>query len=176
MAKEILEFLFSSRTQEVLISSKSLTYLGIGVVFLSLSTPIFAMFQAIGKASVPVKIMAVGVIIKLIGNIILIPIPSLNINGAAISTTVCYIVIFFVSIILLTKYMNIKIKFSSVFVKPLYSAMMCGITARLCYDVLNGFVSDKIALLSSITSGGIIYLILLYLLNYINKAKIKSFF
>ncbi len=60
LSKEILSFLFKSKTYEIIVSYNSLSILGIGVIFLSLSTTVFAMLQAIGKADIPLKIMILG--------------------------------------------------------------------------------------------------------------------
>ena len=59
----------------------------------------------------PVKYLFVGAVIKLVLNIILIGIPSINIMGAGISTVCCYGVIAFLSINKLRKIINVKIRF-----------------------------------------------------------------
>lgn len=175
LSEEILTFLFSSKTQEIIITSKSLLYLGIGVIFLSMSSPVFSMFQSIGKSYIPVKLMIIGVIIKLLGNIILIPIPSLNINGAAISTTLCYIVIFILSVIFIIKETGIRFNIFKIIMKPVYSSFMCAITAKIIYDNTVTKFGNKISLIIGIFAGCIVYFVLLYLLNYLKKENIKSF-
>lgn len=84
--------------------SRKSEFLGIGVIFLSLSFPLFSMFQAIGRADLPVKLMIAGVAVKLAGNMILIPMPHINVAGAAISTLLCYLVIFILSVIIYCNY------------------------------------------------------------------------
>lgn len=176
LSHEILTFLFGNRAAEIAVCERSLTALGIGIIFLSLSAPIFSMLQAVGKSSAPVKIMIVGVIIKLIGNLILIPIPFLNVTGAAISTTLCYAVICFLAIRTLSKSTNTKINFLAISLKPLYSGILCGITARIVYDFSERFLSDTVSLLVSIAFSGAIYLISAYLFGIFTKRMLKNFF
>ena len=64
MSKEILLFLYQDRVAECTVSAESLGFLGIGVIFLALSFPLFSMFQAIGKADLPVKVLGNGKLTK----------------------------------------------------------------------------------------------------------------
>ncbi len=157
LSKAILLFLYPDRIPELTASSDALMFLGIGVIFLSLSFPLFSMFQAVGRADMPVKLMIAGVIIKLLGNLLLIPIPQINVSGAAISTLLCYMTIFILSVIMYFKYTKIKIKIFSAIFPSLISGMLCGTTARLIYCSVS--LENKIALPLSIMAGGIVYLI-----------------
>lgn len=176
LSKEILIFLFKEKIYEILISYKSLSILGIGVIFLSLSTTIFSMLQALGRNDVPLKAMVLGTIIKVIGNIILVPIPEININGAAISTTISYIIIFIASTISLLKETKIKItaKIKSGIIIMLYSSLLCGLSAKIAHMILSNFLSYRINLLLSIVFGGFIYLIFVATISYFDKSAVKS--
>ncbi len=158
LSKEVLLFLYSNRLSECTVSAESLKYLGIGVIFLSLSFPLFSMFQAIGKADLPVKLMAVGVAVKFVGNMLLIPIPSINVSGAAIATLLCYFVIFILSVIYYCKYTKIRIKLFSTFFPATFSGIFCGITARLIYSALP--LENRLALPLAVLAGGLVYLVL----------------
>ncbi len=127
------------------------------IIFLALSFPVFSMLQAIGRADAPVKIMIAGVIVKFLGNILLIPIPEINVAGAAISTLLCYVLIFIMSLIIYSKAAGIRIKIFSILLPPVFSGIMCAVTANLAYNVLP--FENLIALPASIAAGGIVYLI-----------------
>lgn len=174
LAKPILQFLYSSRADEIFVVDRSLAILGLGVIFLALSTPAFAMLQAIGRADLPVKIMLVGVLLKLAGNIVLMYIPEINIDGAAISTTLCYIIICVMSLRSLKKLTGVKFDILRLFVKPTFAALMCGGTAYLCYNFLNLSHGNKISVLISITAGGLIYVLCLFLSNVGEIDNLKS--
>jgi len=174
LANPILQLLYSSRQNEIMAVDTSLAILGIGIVFLSLAIPIFAMLQAIGRADLPVKIMLIGVSVKLIGNLTLIYIPKINVDGAAISTTLCYAVICVVSLISLKKITKVRLDFTRLFIKPTFAGLMCAGTAFLSYDLTNSFLGIKLSALLSICAGGLVYLICLLLLNVTNGEKIKE--
>lgn len=158
LAKPVLELLYPSRTDEIQLAYESLSYLGIGVIFLSLSFPVFSMLQGTGRADIPLKIMLVGVAVKFIGNIILVSIPQINITGAGISTDLCYLVILILSLYKLCRHTDIKINFVKLFFSSFYSGLLCAITAVLAYDIIG---STIIAILC----GGFIYMIAVYLLD-----------
>ena len=99
LAKPILLFIFPNRIRECAVSEQSLAFLGIAVIFLALSFPIFSCLQATGRADIPVKLMLAGVAVKLAGNLVLITIPEINVAGAAISTLLCYFIIFVLSLV-----------------------------------------------------------------------------
>lgn len=176
LSKEILTFLFKDKIYEILISYKSLSILGIGVIFLSLSTTFFSMLQAIGRPDIPLKAMIFGTIIKILGNIVLIPIPEININGAAISTTVSYIIIFVISAISLFKESDMKITKSikSSIEIMVYSSLLCGLSARIAHSLLSDLVSYRINLLLSIVFGGFIYLIFTATISHFDKSAVNS--
>lgn len=173
LSKPILQFLFSSRIDEISVSYNALAILGLAVIFLSITTPAFAMLQAIGKPKLPVKIMIIGVIMKLIGNLCLIPIPEININGAAISTVLSYGIICISALYFLCKEAKIKIA-ASIFLKPLYSGILCGLSSNLVYGWLEMLLGNKLSLIISIAIGGLIYLLSLYLLGVKAENHIKS--
>ncbi|MGN1480776.1 putative polysaccharide biosynthesis protein [Porcipelethomonas sp.] len=157
LAKPILLFIFPGRVQECAVSEESLAFLGIAVIFLALSFPIFSCLQAIGRADAPVKLMLAGVAVKLAGNLILIPIPEINVSGAAISTLLCYFIIFILSSIVYAKAAGIRINFLKTFTPSLISGLFCGLTAWCVYPVLP--FENILSLPISVCAGGIVYLI-----------------
>ncbi len=169
LAKPVLELLFSSRNNEIEIVSESLSYLGLGVIFLALSFPLFSIFQGTGKAVMPLKIMIVGVAIKFIANIILIPIPQINISGAGISTDLCYLAILILSVIFIQKHTGIKLNLIKILFPSAYGGLLCAVTAVLVYDI------TEMTILA-ILCGGIIYLISVYLSDskFFNKKITKK--
>ncbi|MCC8042999.1 MAG: polysaccharide biosynthesis C-terminal domain-containing protein [Oscillospiraceae bacterium] len=93
MAKQVLELLFSGNSLEIQVSARPLAVLALALPFLCISSAAFALFTAVGRADIPVKLMTLGTVVKLIGNIILTAVPQLNVIGAAIFTLLCYAVI-----------------------------------------------------------------------------------
>ncbi len=176
LSKPILEFLFKSRSDEIFVSYQSLSILGLAVIFLSTSIPCFSIFQAIGRADIPLKILIPSVIIKLIGNMTLMRIDRFNILGAAISTTICYLYISICSLSELINISRIKLNILSLSIPILISSSGCVFTALLTYNLLTNNLPQRISLLLSIFFGVIFYILLMILLCVMTKyAKIRDF-
>jgi stage V sporulation protein B len=164
LSKPILLFLFTARQQEVEIAYSSLSYLGIAVILCCITYPVFSILQAIGRVDLPLKIMLTGVIVKLVSNLILIPLPKYGINGAAIGTVLSYTVITVISFIALRKVTNVKINSLRVIWSPLYAGLLCGITAMLTYSFLH-YLPNHFALPVSILIGGAIFIFSSWLMS-----------
>lgn len=158
LAEKILMFLYSGQPDEVYASVRPLQYLMPGMIFLCISFPVFSMLQAIGKPSLPLKIMIIGTLIKLLGNLILIPLMS--ISGAALSTTISYAFILIVSLAAYLKAAEIKLYFQD-FLLVIYSALFCGAAAWIADTRLSLFLSSNQSMFLSTAAGGIVYIIIL---------------
>lgn len=174
LAKPILNLLFSSRPNEVEIAWVSLAVMGIGVIFLALSTPLFAVMQAIGRADLPVKHMLVGAILKLVLNIFLVSVPQLNINGAAIATAICYALIFFLELVALIRVTNMKFRFGAMFFKPMLAALFCAVGAYAANGLCCRAFPQKVSALIAIAASAVIYLIVLFGIKGVTKSDLLS--
>lgn len=158
LSGEILHFLFPMQPDEVQICINSLRLLMPGMICLCISYPLFSMLQAIGKASAPLKIMIFGALLKLIGNVILIPL--MGVDGAALSTSLCYAIILAVSLKIYINAAEVKIS-PAPFITILYSGLMCGASAYLVSDILTVHKAGNTAvLLVSAAVGGAVYILL----------------
>lgn len=163
LSPEILLFLFARQSEEAEICINSLRLLMPGMVCLCVSFPLFSMLQAIGKASVPLKIMLIGTLIKLAGNLVLIPFMSAD--GAAVSTSVCYIVILAVSLGVYMKSTGISISVMP-FISVLYAGILCGAAAYISAGLCGRYGgSNFVSICVSVVSGGIVYILSLWLLS-----------
>jgi stage V sporulation protein B len=161
-APEILGILYPRQSDEAAICVSSLRYLMAGMVFLCVSYPLFSMLQAVGKPTAPLKIMLIGTAVKLAGNLLLIP--FMGVDGAALSTTICYGVILVLSVRIFTASANLRLKLLP-FIKIAYAGAMCGGAAYLTSAFLQkSEISVMIRLAFAGATGGIVYLILLVVL------------
>ncbi|MGN1101549.1 MAG: oligosaccharide flippase family protein, partial [Huintestinicola sp.] len=81
LAEPVLDTLFGGRVLEISVCTGAMRVLGAAVPFVCISSAAFAVLQAADRADIPVKLMAVGAAVKLIGNIILTPLPELGVTG-----------------------------------------------------------------------------------------------
>lgn len=172
LSGEILHFLFPKQSDEVEICIDSLRFLMPGMICLCVSFPLFSMLQAIGKASSPLKIMILGAVVKLGGN--LIAIPFMGVNGAALSTSLCYVVILAVSLKIYIRETDIQLNFRP-FGIVLYAGIMCGAAAYLTADILKlQNMNNVVVLLASAATGGIIYITVLLVMKDMFKSSSSS--
>lgn len=174
LSREILSALFPSKPVETELCAFSLSVLGIAVAFLCMSSTIFAVLQAAGRPDLPVKLMLLGVAVKLAGNLLLVRIPELNIAGAAISTLLCYAVIFLPAAVILTRLTKAdKAYLKGMLLKIAYCSAMCGGGALLAKNLLAERLENIVLLIISIFSGVIFYIISTILLGIITKSTLK---
>jgi len=159
LAPEILGFLYPQQTDEAAFCVSSLRWLMTGMVCLCISYPLFSMLQAVGKPSAPLKIMLFGTAVKLVGNLAFMP--FMGVNGAALSTSVCYGVILTVSLKAYIKAVDMKIS-AVPFGKVIYSGIMCGGAAYLAASLLRKTgAADLVTIAVSAAAGGVVYIVLI---------------
>ena len=123
---------------------------------------------------VPVKLMAVGAVIKLVMNYFLVGIQDINIKGAPFGSLACYAFMFVGSVVILMRTTGVKLNIVSTFVKPLAAAMLCGVGAWGSAALLDGVVGNKIATLAAICIAVVIYAISLFALKALTRDDILS--
>lgn len=156
LSSEIMTFLFPRQSDEVAICINSLRLLMPGMVFLCVSYPLFSMLQAIGKTALPLKIMLLGTAVKLVGNLVLIP--FMGVDGAALSTSLCYGIILAVSLAVFIKTSGIHIS-AAPFLRVIYAGIMCGASAYLTAALLEAKnMSTAAVIIFSALIGGAVYI------------------
>lgn len=174
LAEPVIALLYSSLGPEKHASSGALLeILAIGVIFLTLVQAFTAILQSINKQFHPVKNLAIGLVVKVILSYILIGMPSINIKGAAISTTISYLV---VALLNWRDINNTKIKINLVKISSrtlLSSAIMAlatGVSFKLLRSVLE---SQSLATLGSIAVAGLVYSVSLFITGAITKEDLE---
>lgn len=171
----VMELLYGD-VASVEIGSVLLAILGIAAIFSGISVPITSMLQAIGKPMVPVINVAVGAVLKVIVNFLLVGRPQMNIKGAPVGTAVCYFYIFVSNIICLIKYSGIKPDFISTLVKPFISGVICGICAFGVSRLLSNYGLGTLIIVGvSIAVAAIVYIAAIFGLKTLTKEDIESF-
>ncbi len=148
---------------------------GLAIPLFAIASPLTNMLQAVGKTKVPIVTMSVGAVIKIAMNFVLIANPDINIKGACISSTVCYIVMVILNFVQLTKYTGVKVNLVSVFLKPFIAAALCGAGAfaadYLLTDVLA--IESRLTVVVAVGVGAVFYAISILLLKGIVKDDLE---
>ena len=171
----ILSIIYSSQPEMIPVAEPMLRVYGLGIFLFAATSPMTNMLQAVGRMDIPIKSIAVGSCAKILLNFILIGNPEININGAPISTTVCYIIIFAINLTSLLRVTKVKIDFVSVYLKPLVSAAACGITAwGVNYIITEKLMMEsRIFTIVSIGMGAVVYAVLMLILKGIVKDDVE---
>ena len=174
LSKNILDLLYSNN-EAIAIAAPNLRILGICAVFAGLNAPLVNMLQAIGKQNVPLKNIAIGAVLKIVINFILVGTPQINIVGVPIGTTVCYAYICISNFVCFVKYSGIVPNLVSTIIKPLLAGLMCSLTAILSSYALSLIIgSNTVITVLSILFAVVIYVIMLSLLRAIEREDIIS--
>ena len=102
-------------------------------------------------------LLAYGVIVKLILNLILVPIPEIGVNGAAWASVACHAVAFTISIICLRKAFNLKFPAKKFVIKPIIATAIMAICSYFIYYVLSGIIVETLATILAIGFAVIMY-------------------
>ncbi len=176
LSEPALTLFFRTRPLEVSISTQPLMYLCVGMIFISITVTTFALLQAVGNVKAPLKILIVGLVIKLVLNILLMNIGYLNINGAAISTSISYMFIGTRAVHSFVKYTGVKIDIITTTLKPLFAGILSTIVILFSFILVNERQNQTISLIFSVAFGSIMYILFMCLLSVFNKNTIKSLF
>ena len=130
------------------------------IIFIVLTQTINGALQGLGKVNVPVIAFAIGGVIKLILNLILIPINKIAIYGAIISSIVSDIFICLICFIALKKCLNNSFRINKFVVKPIISGAFMALSSYAIHSSFaNQIKSNFVLLLISIITGMLVYII-----------------
>ena len=122
---------------------------------------------------IPTLSLGCGVIVKLILNLILVPIPSIGVNGAAIASVACHVVAFTIAINALKKYVKLNLTTSKFVIKPILAVTIMGICSYFVYMILTGIIAQKLATIIAIVIAVIVYILAILALKVFSKEEIS---
>lgn len=139
LAKPILTVFYQGSENEsgIAVAAPILALYGLMMGIHTLSSPLTNMLQAIGRADVPAKALAIGCGFKIAFNYILIGIPEINILGAVFSSGCFYLFCILYDYAVLKKETGIKLDWKTVLIKPLISSALCGVAAWGAYELIS---------------------------------------
>lgn len=112
-------------------------------------------------------------IIKLILNLVLVPIPEIGVNGAAWGSVVCHLVAFSIAITSLRRTIKLDLTFSKFVIKPLIAVTIMGICSYFSYLMLSGIIAEKLATIIAIVIAIVIYALAIVALKVFSKEEIQ---
>lgn len=172
-ADPILKLMFPNASS----GADILKFSAISIVFTMLEQTTNGALQGIGKIFVPAISLLIGVTVKIVLNIILIRIPESiliigGVNGAALATSICHIIAFFISYTTLKRSINLKLSKSKFVVKPIISCIMMIICSKGIYNILNGIIEEKMSIIISLVIAIFVYFTSVIVLKEFSKEEI----
>ena len=143
----------------------------ISMIFIALSQTINGGLYGLNKVLTPAIALAIGAVIKLILNIILISNPDINIVGAPISSIICQVIAFIICYKALISKIKLRIPPKKI-IKTVISGMIMGISVYFINVKLNNAISPNVSTIISILFGAIIYVVAILGLKILSKEDI----
>ncbi|KAB3531850.1 putative polysaccharide biosynthesis protein [Alkaliphilus serpentinus] len=158
LSTPIMQLLFPNEPASV---GRVLLYLSFSVLFITQIQTMTGILQGLGRQVIPVRNLLVGALFKLIVTYVLVGIPALNVNGAAIGTVMAYLVAASLNYISLKKYTLVTLDKNRVLIKPIIAVIVMAIVVKLSHMAFIPLVGEKLSTVASITIGGIVYGVML---------------
>lgn len=171
LAKPILNLLYRNAPDGAGLLALSV----IPLIFLALTCIINGALYGLGNAKTPALSLAVGAVIKLVLNIVLIRRPSIHIYGAVISSIVCDAVVFGLVFRALLKQIPIKIRWWAHVAKPAICSVLMGVSVWLIYHLLFPRCGNAVSTCLSIVCGAVLYALFLLLFRTFTEEELRAF-
>ena len=143
------------------------------VIFTLMNQTLGGALQGLGKVYVPAISLAVGAIIKLLANLVLIPNAEIGvfggINGAAISSVIASGIAMCINLIVLRNTIKLDMDTVQTIVKPLIATLLMGIAANFSYTFVNNCFENAISTVVAICIAIIVYLFLILILKILDR-------
>ena len=174
LSRPILQLLYGGLpAEEITVASMLLSLSGLSIVFLAFMQTAVSVCQAVGKPYASVVIVAFAIVVKALVNLFTLPNPQINIYGAAISETLCYLFATVCVTIYLRKKVGLKLDFTQSLIKPLAagSLMTLCITVATLFagNVFGGTLGTRIR----IALAGVIYVATVFVLKVFSSNELK---
>lgn len=173
-SKPILELIFSGQEEAIDIAYPLLAILGMSVLFACLMTVTNAILQAYKQERKPIISMAVGALVKIIFDYILIGTKVVNIYGAPISTFLCNATVMALNFYFIKKYASSFEGIIKLFYRP-FAASVVSIGAAfgvylLIYSKLG---ASRLYTVAAIALAAVLYIFAAMLFRAVDEDDIK---
>ena len=141
LSRPVMALLGGYTGEELDMAQRLMSILSFCIIFNSNVMLTNAIMQAHGRATIPVINMAVGGVVKLIINYVLVGNPAINIVGVPIGTVSCYLCITILNLFAMSRVIQEPPHMVRNMVKPLVSALIMGAAVLGVYVLLGNVFS-----------------------------------
>lgn len=153
----------------------------VSIVFLALCQTVTGVLQGISRVNIPVIGALLGAITKIVLNYVFISNPSINVVGAVISTTGCYLVASIFNLFMLSYVTKVKPDLMGSIIKPLIGSCIMGIACYsfyhfmyLCFPSEKETILNTISTLFAVVMGMGIYVLVMFLIKGVVEDDLRS--
>ena len=168
LAQPILEMLYPTASD----GAGVFMIASVSMILTALSQTLTGGLYGVNQSKIPAIAAGLGAVIKFILNMILISNPNIGIYGAAISSFVYQVIVFFICYNVMNRCVNMHIKFRTHILKPVISAIGMGIIVFFGYKLFSMFLGNTISTIISILLGAITYCLLILFTKTLTKDDI----
>ena len=167
-AQPILDLLFPNANEGALIFQIS----ALAIIFTVLEQTVNGALQGLGKIMTPAVALLIGVTVKCILNLVLVPIPQIGAAGAAFATTACHLVAFIIGFNVLRANMKLDLSFSKFIFKPALATAMMSICSYALYLLAYRIHPGNVATIIAILIAMVVYALSVFALKIFTKEEI----
>ena len=173
LASPILAMLYPNLTEGELTLAVDLMHTSsIGVIFLSLVQSMTGVIQGMGKPNVPVFNLFIGFVLKVASLLALMNIPQINIQGAAVSTVVCYAFAGIADTIYVIRRAKLRLGLVDVLLKPVLSSGVMGFVVFMIYSFMQEMEHQALPTLAAVAVGVFAYGVMAIYFRFFSREEL----
>ncbi len=173
LSAPILKLLYGGLpAEEIATAAMLLSLSGMSIVFMAVLATCVSVCQAVGKPYASVVIVSLAIVVKAATNLLLLPNPQVNIYGAAISETLCYLFAAICVTIYLNKSVGLHVDGNACVVKPLAAGMFMTLVITLAIGFAKDVFSTTVGTLALIALCATVYVFLLWALKVFDPTEL----
>lgn len=158
-SREVLSLLFNNTA-----SAPMLVLLAPCLIFVAISNLFISILHSAGYIKEPSLFTALGILLKILFNFMLIPLPQINICGAPISSSVAYLVVMCFCAVFIKKKLDVRFYVKDSVIKPFFLSALMILFMKLTIAPFKNLFGESIGFLSCLGAGALFYLLITILL------------
>ncbi|HQC36222.1 MAG TPA: polysaccharide biosynthesis protein [Bacillota bacterium] len=175
LSKPIMLLLYGSNKESAISAAGCLAIHAVGIVFLGLTQVLTSVLQGVGRQMIPVKNLFIGALAKVAVSYVLLGVPSINVRGAAVGTTVAYAVAALLNFIYVVRLTGLKPEYLQIFGKPLLSTSVMAVASYFAYALLSVKFGNTLSVIGAICAGAAVYVIMVFLSGSVTASELEAF-
>ncbi|QIB68994.1 oligosaccharide flippase family protein [Aminipila butyrica] len=172
LAQPIMKLIYPMQAESAMNASGCLFFLAMGIMFLCIAQTMAGTLQGLGRPGIAVWGLAAGFVVKCVSTFVLTGWPELNVEGAAIGSTLGYITIGLINFAAVKKLTGIQFDWKLSVWKPLLAGLIMFALVVGAYKGLSGAVGSSLATVVAIGVGAAVYGVMLLKIKAIEENEI----